>query len=212
VGVNGCGKSTLLKLILGDLPPLSGPDSVWKHHNLRIAFVPQHHADVLDAHAQATPVQYLMETFHITTELKARAHLGAFGLTGAVQLQPIGSLSGGQKARLSFACVTWNRPHVIIMDEPTNHLDLESIEALAAGLRAFEGAVLLVSHNAAFMQAVCNELWVVERGSVTPHKQLRTSAPGESDSDDDEDAGFALFFEEYKRSIVDNIRKGKRVE
>ena len=74
VGPNGCGKSTLLKLLLGELKPLTGPDSMWMHHNLRIAFVPQHHADVLDAHALATPVQYLMESFGITTELKVRQH------------------------------------------------------------------------------------------------------------------------------------------
>ena len=97
--------------------------------------------------------------------------------------------------------------------QPTNHLDMESIDALAAGLRAFEGAVILVSHNASFMQTVCNELWVVEGGTVTPHKQPRTALAGESDSDDDEAAeeGFALFFEDYKRSIAQKLRRNMRV-
>jgi energy-coupling factor transporter ATP-binding protein EcfA2 len=70
VGPNGCGKSTLLKLLMGELSPLTGADSFWCHHNLRVSFVPQHHADVFDAHAAVSPVQYLMETFKISTELK----------------------------------------------------------------------------------------------------------------------------------------------
>lgn len=91
--------------------------------------------------------------------------------------------------------------------QPTNHLDLESIDALAVGLRSFEGAVVLVSHNASFMQSVCNELWVVESGSVVANKQARSAMVGESDSEDErEDEGFAMFFDGYRRSVMKAIR------
>ena len=73
VGPNGCGKSTLLKLLIGELPPLSGPESFWKHHNLRMAFVHQHHADVFDDFAGMSPVEYLISTFKISPELKVSA-------------------------------------------------------------------------------------------------------------------------------------------
>lgn len=96
------------------------------------------------------------------------------------------------------------------MDEPTNHLDMESIDALAAGLRAFEGAVVLVSHNASFMQSVCNELWVVDGGTVVAHKQPRAVFTDEADEEGEDEAaeGFALFFDEYKRSIAAKLRRG----
>ena len=72
---------------------------------------------------------------------QARAHLGAFGLSGDTAIQPIGSLSGGQKSRLAFACATWSQPHLVVLDEPTNHLDSEAIRALQKGLLDFGGAV-----------------------------------------------------------------------
>merc|ERR1719362_29474 len=97
-----------------------------------------------------------------------RAHLGNFGL-GKDALKKVGYLSGGQRARLSLATATSQRPSVLVLDEPTNHLDIDSLDALSLGLQAFEGAVVVVSHNRGFLEALCDELWVVQGGSVKAH-------------------------------------------
>lgn len=91
-----------------------------------------------------------------------RALLGSCGLSGRVPLQPIGSLSGGQKARLSFAAVCALRPHILCLDEPSNHLSLEAIEALINALQEYTGGILLISHNAHLVSHVCRELWLVK--------------------------------------------------
>ena len=95
---------------------------------------------------------------------EARKYLGRFGLGGDLGIQPIESLSGGQKSRLAFAELAWRKPHIMLLDEPTNHLDLETIEALAMALNQFEGGVVLVSHDERLIDLVADELWVVEKG------------------------------------------------
>ena len=81
-------------------------------------------------------------------------------------MQKIGTMSGGQKARLAFAVALFSKPHILLLDEPTNHLDIESIQALVVGLADYKGAVVLVSHNTHFVREVCKELWVVGNGVV----------------------------------------------
>jgi ATP-binding cassette subfamily F protein 3 len=93
--------------------------------------------------------------------------LARFGLTGNTALQPIGTLSGGQKSRVVFAAMAMSNPHVLVLDEPTNHLDVDSIQALAIALREFKGGVAIVSHDATFLDAVCNEVWVCQGGKLT---------------------------------------------
>jgi ATP-binding cassette subfamily F protein 3 len=82
--------------------------------------------------------------------------------------QPVGSLSGGEKARLVLAMLVWQRPNLLLMDEPTNHLDLTTREALSIALNEFEGTVMLVSHDRALLREVCDEFWLVTRGGVSP--------------------------------------------
>ncbi|EEQ98732.1 Phosphate import ATP-binding protein pstB, putative [Perkinsus marinus ATCC 50983] len=96
-----------------------------------------------------------------------RKYLGHFGLAGDLALQPIETLSGGQKSRVIFAQIAYKHPHLLLMDEPTNHLDLETIEGLALALNRFEGGVVLVSHDERLVSMVADELWVVMPGSVT---------------------------------------------
>merc|ERR1712007_337459 len=86
---------------------------------------------------------------------------------GAIAKQKLGTLSGGQKARLAFSAQVWYRPHLLLLDEPTNHLDIETLDALAEALKAFQGAAVIVSHNQSFLTEVCNELWTVDAGKVT---------------------------------------------
>jgi len=85
--------------------------------------------------------------------------LGALGIKGDLALQKIELLSGGQKSRVSFAILTFLKPHLIIMDEPTNHLDLDTIEALLGALNSFVGGVILVSHDQYFLNKAVTEFW-----------------------------------------------------
>jgi ATP-binding cassette, subfamily F, member 3 len=82
--------------------------------------------------------------------------------------QPVGTLSGGEKARLVLAMLVWQRPNLLLLDEPTNHLDLNTREALSMALNEFEGTVMLVSHDRALLREVCDEFWLVAGGEVKP--------------------------------------------
>lgn len=115
--------------------------------------------------------------------LEARAHLGKFGLSGDSTLQPIESLSGGQKARLCLAAVMLNKPHVLLLDEPTNHFSIDAIDALTIALREYVGAVIVVSHNQSLLTSVCNQLGVIKNerlkimSSIPAAVDASTTAP-----------------------------------
>lgn len=95
-----------------------------------------------------------------------RAHLGSFGISNNLALRPMYLLSGGQKSRVSFAIITWERPHILMLDEPTNHLDFDAINALIVALNNFEGGLVVVSHDEYFINAVCDRLYIVEDNKV----------------------------------------------
>ena len=101
-------------------------------------------------------------------EQELRDFLGQFRFTGAMVHQAVGSLSGGEKARLVLAMLVWQRPNLLLLDEPTNHLDLTTREALSIALNEFEGTVMLVSHDRALLREVCDEFWLVSGGAVQP--------------------------------------------
>ena len=189
VGKNGAGKSTLLKLLCGELTVNSG--EFHSHPNLKVAHIAQHHIEHLGSFLECTPVDYFMQQHHAKSEQEARQFLGGFGLVGPLALQLIGTLSGGQKARLAFATVMYTQPHVLILDEPTNHLDTDSLESLAVAVENFEGAVVTVSHNQDFMSRCAKEMWTVANGRV------KVEVP------DGEITTFDDLFEKYK----DGLRK-----
>jgi ATP-binding cassette subfamily F protein 3 len=164
VGPNGIGKSTILKLISGDLQPTSG--TVFRSPKVRMAVFNQHHVDGLDL--TVNPLLYMMRCYPGVPEQKLRAHLGSFGVSGNLALQPMYTLSGGQKSRVAFAKITFKKPHIILLDEPSNHLDLDAVEALIQGLLVFQGGVLMVSHDEHLITGSVDELWVVSEGRVTP--------------------------------------------
>lgn len=89
-----------------------------------------------------------------------------FGITGMTGLQKLGLLSGGQKSRVAFACLSLTNPHILVLDEPSNHLDMEAMDALSEALQKFEGGVLMVSHDVTMIQNVCTSLWVCDNGTV----------------------------------------------
>lgn len=120
IGPNGAGKSTLLKLLIGELSATSGSQT--KNGRLRIAYFAQHHIDSLDL--TITPVAWLARHFPGRSETEYRAHLGAFGITGMTGLQLIGTLSGGQKSRVSFATLSLMHPHILVLDEVSSSASL----------------------------------------------------------------------------------------
>lgn len=162
VGPNGAGKSTMLKLLTEENQPSSG--LVHRNGRLRIAYFTQHHIDQLDL--TKNPVAFMADRYPGKSEEEYRRHLGSFGITGMVGLQTMQTLSGGQKSRVAFACLSLQFPHILVLDEPTNHLDMESMDALQDALRQYQGGVIIVSHDERFINSVCNEIWICEGGSL----------------------------------------------
>jgi len=167
VGPNGAGKTTLQKLITGELEPTDG--FVHRNGHTTVARFHQHFVDQLDM--DLTPLQYMRQQYpEITSPETMRSWIGRFGLTGASQTSPIGTLSDGQKSRVVLAWMAQKAPHVLLLDEPTNHLDMESIDALAEALNWFEGAVILISHDMRLIAQVASEIWTCESGYVKKFK------------------------------------------
>eukprot|EP00128_Syssomonas_multiformis_P001618 Colp12_sorted_trinity150504_noHs@24102 len=135
---------------------------------LRMAKYSQHVVDELNLDCSA--VQFIADRFpemekedgKPKSEL-IRAHLGKFGLSGDLALKPVNQLSGGQKARLWYAYVSWRNPHILLLDEPTNHLDMESIDALIDAMKEFKGGLVCVSHDTYLISALCDEIWLCGR-------------------------------------------------
>jgi ATPase subunit of ABC transporter with duplicated ATPase domains len=169
LGRNGAGKSTLLACIAGELEPMRG--QLQRHHNLKLGYFNQHHVDALqDATGAAeSSVSLMMTRYGIAREQEARAHLARFGLSGRLAVQPLYTLSGGQKARLALALLFWDPPHILLLDEPTNHLDVQTVQALGQALKKFDGGLVLVSHDRHLLAETCNEFY-----STTPKGRLKT--------------------------------------
>jgi ATP-binding cassette subfamily F protein 3 len=111
-------------------------------------------------------VGFMQKNYPGKTDEEYRRHLGAFGITGMTGLQKLDLLSGGQKSRVAFACLSLTNPHILVLDEPSNHLDIEAMDALSTALDAFQGGVLMVSHDVTMLQNVCTSLWVCDNGVV----------------------------------------------
>ncbi|QOT75766.1 ABC-F family ATP-binding cassette domain-containing protein [Cupriavidus basilensis] len=175
LGANGQGKSTLVKTVAHALAPISGEISEGK--GLNIGYFAQQELDVL--RPLDTPLEHMIRLAKDTpahmrapgqsgTEQSLRTFLGTFSFSGDMVHQAVGTMSGGEKARLVLCMIVWQRPNLLLLDEPTNHLDLATREALGMALNEFEGTVMLVSHDRALLRAVCDEFWLVTKGGVEP--------------------------------------------
>ncbi len=156
IGPNGSGKTTLISALTGARELDSG--KLRRGHNVKLGVLSQH-AEELDSTAN------VLEAAQRATKLtpnKARALLGQFLFSGEAAEKPVDGLSGGERRRLSLAILVHSGANVLILDEPTNHLDLESREALEAALQGFQGAVLLISHDRALLDAVGSRTIAVE--------------------------------------------------
>ncbi|MBO3708255.1 MAG: ATP-binding cassette domain-containing protein [Candidatus Accumulibacter sp.] len=189
LGANGQGKSTLVKTIAGVLECVGG--SVNAGRGLNIGYFAQQELEVL--RPAATPLQHMLRLARESQasgqserEQDLRSFLGGFNFTGEIVNQAVGTLSGGEKARLLLCMIVWQRPNLLLLDEPTNHLDLATREALALALNEFEGTVMLVSHDRSLLRAVCDEFWLVARGNLTD---------------------FAGDLDDYQRYLLDEARK-----
>lgn len=164
VGPNGAGKSTLLKLICGEIAPSEGNVSV--RSGLSIGRFHQHSADILDL--DATPVDYLQRKYqerypnHRLEEW--RGVVGNYGIPKDYHLEPIRCLSEGLKTRLVFCEISLQNPHLLLFDEPTNAADLEMIDSMAEAINAFNGGVVVISHDFRLLSKIAEEIWVVDHG------------------------------------------------
>jgi ATP-binding cassette subfamily F protein 3 len=116
---------------------------------------------------QKSPLGWFQERYPKAKPQDIRKHLGQMGVQGNLALQPIFSLSGGQKSRVALANITYHNPQVMLLDEPSNHLDLDTIEALIRALNNYSGGLIIVSHDEHLITSVCDELWVCENNSIT---------------------------------------------
>ncbi len=175
LGANGQGKSTLVKTVARALAPIEGEMTEGK--GLNIGYFAQQELDVL--RPADNPLEHMIRLVKEVTaagkisgqqtrEQDLRSFLGQFNFGGDMVKQTVGSMSGGEKARLVLCMIVWQRPNLLLLDEPTNHLDLATREALSMALNEFEGTVMLVSHDRALLRAVCDEFWMVSRGGVAP--------------------------------------------
>ncbi|KAI8988549.1 P-loop containing nucleoside triphosphate hydrolase protein [Mycotypha africana] len=282
IGPNGAGKSTLIKLLTGEIEAQTG--TVWKHPNLRIAYVAQHAFHHIEKHLDFTPNEYIQwryatgedreeldkndrmantdaqkkimeQTFvidgekRVLEEIVARqmgfgkkiaevdaAEAAKMGLNrpltskeiekhlAEVGLEPefathsrIRGLSGGQKVKLVIGAAMWNKPHMLVLDEPTNYLDRESLGALAMAIKEFGGGVVIVTHNREFTEALCNEVWKVDAGRLTPsgHNWVSgngTTAVKEEEQEDMVDAqGNTIKAVQKKKKLTSKeLRKKKK--
>jgi ATP-binding cassette subfamily F protein 3 len=165
VGPNGTGKTTLIEALAGARPLDGG--KLRTGHNLKVGYLSQHDSELEGLGSARTVAEACVRRTGLTPG-KARALLGQFLFSGEEADKPLDGLSGGERKRLALAILLSQGANVLILDEPTNHLDLESREALEDALKGFEGALLLVTHDRALLEAVGTRTVALE------HQRLRS--------------------------------------
>jgi len=163
LGANGNGKSTLMRLLAGRLKEMSG--TVTAAPKLRVGYFAQHQTEELDMNA--TPVIELSRKRPDDRDEQLRNQLGRFGFSQQRADTKVANLSGGEKARLLFALMTCEKPHILLLDEPTNHLDVDSRQALIQAINSFAGAVVIVSHDPHVIELTADRFWLVANGRVS---------------------------------------------
>ena len=160
LGANGNGKSTMAKLLAGRLQPMNG--ELRRSRKLKVGYFAQHQTDELDL--DATPLLSMERVAPKLHPEKCRAHLAQFGLDVMRANTKVGSLSGGEKARLLLALMSHGAPNILLLDEPSNHLDIDSRQALVQAINEFAGAVVLISHDPHLIELTVDRFWLVKDG------------------------------------------------
>ena len=166
LGFNGSGKSTFLKVLSAQIQPLAG--SIIEAKKLRVGYYAQHQVDALDQ--QSTPVKLLQALDAKSSEQQIRNFLGGFDFRGSRTDEIVSNFSGGEKARLALAKVTWLKPNLLLLDEPTNHLDLDMVHALTVALQEYQGAMIVVSHDRHLLTNTVDEFYSIHQGRFTEFK------------------------------------------
>jgi ATP-binding cassette subfamily F protein 3 len=162
IGKNGAGKTTLLRMIAGEIEPSGGKIVIGS--NVHMGYYAQHHAESL---SRASSIYQEIAAIDGTASVtRVRSILGAFLFSDDDVEKKIAVLSGGERARVALARLLIKPGNLLLMDEPTNHLDLASSEALAESLESYDGTLIFVSHNRAFVRRLATRIWNVEGGTV----------------------------------------------
>src|SRR5450432_450263 len=167
IGPNGLGKSTLLRIVVERLAADAG--LVRWGHEVRVGYFPQDHRELLDD-PDATPLQILTALCPGESPTYVRGQLGRVLFSGEEVDKRVALLSGGEAARLIFALLRVQKPNVLVLDEPTNHLDLEAIHALVEGVKAYDGTVIFVSHDRAFVSALATRVVEIRADGLSDFK------------------------------------------
>ena len=157
VGPNGAGKSSFISTLLGDRTPAAGETRIGG--SITPAWFRQ---DLADLPLRKSLMDAILDQRPLWSRGSVQNHLGAFGFSGDEVFREISSLSGGERARMALALITLSHANLLVLDEPTNHLDVENIEALEDALDEYEGTVLLVSHDRAFLREVATRVWAFD--------------------------------------------------
>lgn len=184
LGPNGCGKSTLLRCLLGSEQPTSG--TIHWGVGVRIGYFDQKLEMVAGDQPAAEAIRSSSRDLN---DQQRRDLLAGFGVTGETALQAVNQLSGGERSRVALARLAADEPNVMILDEPTNHLDLWARESLERALLAFDGTLLIVSHDRYFLQQVCTHLLLFEPnrvrtfpGTFEEYRQGRSDRPAAAEA------------------------------
>ena len=164
VGPNGVGKTTLLRMIMGELTPTEG--RLKPGHNVAFGYYDQGQL-LLDE--KNTVLEELKESYRLYTDTEMRSILGRFLFRGDDVFLPVGSLSGGEKARLSLLKLMLSGANTLILDEPTNHLDIDSKEVFEAALLEFPGTAVIVSHDRYFLQKIPTRILELTREGINEY-------------------------------------------
>ena len=162
LGRNGNGKTTLARLLAAQLPAMEGGMAV--SGKMRVGYFTQYQVEELDR--DDTPLEHMTRMMKGASPGAVRAQLGRFGFSGNKAITMVGKLSGGERARLALALITRDAPHMLILDEPTNHLDVDAREALVQALNAYDGAVVIVSHDRHMIELTADRLVLVDEGTA----------------------------------------------
>ncbi len=165
LGRNGNGKTTLARLLAAQLTPMDGEMNA--SGKMKVGYFTQYQVEELDG--SDTPLEHMTRQMGGASPGAVRGQLGRFGFSGQKATTQVSKLSGGERARLALALITRDAPHLLILDEPTNHLDVDAREALVQALNAYDGAVLLVSHDRHMLELTADRLVLVDNGSANEY-------------------------------------------
>jgi ATP-binding cassette, subfamily F, member 3 len=208
LGRNGNGKTTLARLLAAQLTPMNG--KITAAGKMNVGYFTQYQVEELAG--DSTPLELMARAMEGKAPAAVRAQLGRFGFSGNHATANVGTLSGGERARLALALVTRDAPHLLVLDEPTNHLDIDAREALVQALNTYTGAVILISHDRHMVELTADRLVLVDGGTAQDYSgsmedyidfilgrgQSRPEAKGEAKKPKADKRANALAREEYK--------------